>query len=231
MLHQEVTHPAMIEEEFYHWRQWHKFLEQHEQREKQRSIGQRHSYAVQQQNSQTANQDNEKQVKEGAWWIIGSKKERKVRNIAAPIIFHVLNQHHQPQRGLSCPTRGESFGRTVSSEAVRFPLSFEAERRSGCVCDPSACRTWRETRQHPPSAVFWVYTRFTHIHVFQIVNSRFYELLFRFPCPLRFDICNFSLYHIISRAYAIGHYMYLYHTGNTLRNIFVEMRRCREKMR
>ncbi|KAF7433496.1 hypothetical protein PC9H_005450 [Pleurotus ostreatus] len=97
MLHQEVTHPAMIEEEFYHWRQWHKFLEQHEQREKQRNIGQRHSYAVQQQNSQTASQDNEKQMKEGAWWILGSKKEHK--------------------RGLSCPTRGKSFGRTVSSEA------------------------------------------------------------------------------------------------------------------
>ncbi|KAF9500168.1 hypothetical protein BDN71DRAFT_1427447 [Pleurotus eryngii] len=97
MLHQEVTHPAMIEEEFYHWRQWHKFLEQHEQRQKQRSISQRHSYAVQQQNSQTASLDNEKQVKEGAWWIIRSKKERK--------------------RGLSCPTRGKTFRRTVSSEA------------------------------------------------------------------------------------------------------------------
>ena len=113
----------MIEEEFYHWRQWHKFLEQHEQREKQRKSGQRHSHVVQQPNNETAAQDNEKQAKEGAWWVIGSKKEHKVRTTGMPIIFCVL-KYHQPQRGLSCPSKGKSYNRTVSSEAVRFFAVF-----------------------------------------------------------------------------------------------------------
>ncbi|KAF4602492.1 hypothetical protein EYR40_005701 [Pleurotus pulmonarius] len=121
ILHQEVTHPAMIEEEFYHWRQWHKFLEQHEQREKQRKSSQRHSHGVQQPNNETAAQDNEKQAKEGAWWVIGSKKE------------------HKPQRGLSCPSKGKSYNRAVSSEAH---VKYEDKRNGtprpqsfGCIRD------------------------------------------------------------------------------------------------